>query len=104
LKKKEIINQKLLTYDLETRNIIKDGQEILIPKLACIYHPKQTKSFLTIDHNNDHEAIIINSLSSLLSVKWNNHHVGIHNFSKFDAVFIIRNILKLISYKNITIV
>jgi hypothetical protein len=103
LDKNAKINEKFLTYDLETRNSIIKGKEIIIPRLACIYHPKYEDSFWTIEYNNDHETIIKKSLEALFKKEWNNFHVGIHNFSKFDGVFIIKIILNIVSYKNVTI-
>ena len=79
-----------LTMDLETLN--KDGT--LIPYAISIYDGLDKTFFYLSDYDNlNHmmeEAII-----SLMQRKYNGYAVYLHNFSKFDGVFLLRHLSNL---------
>ena len=100
VKKKEKINLKILTYDLETKNIIINNKNLIIPQLACFFDGKVFNTFYVNNYNN-HNEIIIDSLNKMFISKYNNHTVYINNLSKFDGVFLLKNIIKIVGNENI---
>ena len=79
------ISKNFVTIDLETRKI--DG--ILTPYCVSIYEGKKAISFYLADFNNPDDMLKL-SLKYLMRPKYHNYKVYIHNFSFFDAIFLIR--------------
>jgi hypothetical protein len=84
------IKQNYITMDLETRAI----DNVMSVIAACIYDGNTCKSFYLTDFENSDE-LLKESLTYLLQRKYNGFRVYIHNFSKFDAVFILRIMAKM---------
>jgi hypothetical protein len=61
---------------------------------SCIYDGNTCKSFYLADFKNSDE-LLRESISYLLQRKYNGYRVYIHNFSKFDAVFMLRIMAKM---------
>jgi DNA polymerase type B, organellar and viral len=79
------ISKNFVTIDLETRKI--DG--ILTPYCVSIYEGKKVISFYLADFNNPDDMLKL-SLKYLMRPKYHNYKIYIHNFSFFDAIFLIR--------------
>lgn len=82
--------KKFVTMDLETRVI----DNIMIPYCVSIYDSHIKKSFYLTDYLNSKD-MLLDSLNYLLKPKYNKFRVFIHNFSNFDAIFLIRTMTTL---------
>src|SRR6266699_3330610 len=88
-KSNKLINN-FITLDIET--YIKDS--ILIPFCISIYDGKRTYSFFLSDFK-DSEDLILSSLKSILTRKYNGYNVYIHNMAKFDIIFLLKHLVEL---------
>lgn len=79
------IKNNIITLDLETRNI----NNVMHVISASIYDGSIIKSFYLTDFNNSDE-LIKQVILQLLQRKYNGYRVYIHNFSRFDAAFMLR--------------
>ncbi len=87
--KRSMKNSKnILTMDLETRTI----NEVMSSYCVSIYDGKTTKSFYLSDYSGDtaENDMLKASILYIMKRKYHNHRVYLHNFSKFDAVFLLR--------------
>lgn len=68
-------------------------------KLVCvsIFNGKLMKSFYLLDSISE-EAMLEASIKFLMVRKYKNYRISLHNFSYFDAVFLL-NILSYLSNK-----
>lgn len=78
-------SDKFITMDLETRTI--KGE--MIPFCVSLFDGVNLASFYLSDYNNSNE-MLISSVKYLMKSKYHNYKVYIHNFSHFDAIFLIR--------------
>nr|QWO71392.1 DNA polymerase [Arthromyces claviformis] len=78
-------SKKILTMDLETRTI----NGVMTSYCVSIYDGKTSKSFYLSDFNSETE-MLRKSILYLMKRKYNNYRVYLHNFSGFDAVFLLR--------------
>jgi len=78
------LKEKFITMDLETRVI----NEVMTSYCVSIYDGKVFKSFYLSDFENEKE-MLRESIKYLMRRKYHNHKVYLHNFSKFDAVFLL---------------
>lgn len=83
-------NKNFVTMDLETRVI----DEIMSSYCVSIYDGKMMKSFYLTDFSNERE-MLKSSIIYLMKRKYHNYRVYLHNFSKFDAIFLLRVITEL---------
>lgn len=88
---KPFLNNRFVTMDLETYN--KDG--ILTPYAICYYDGKKEKSFYLTDYK-DSKDMLTSCIKSLLTRKYNNYRIYLHNFSNFDGIFLF-NVLSMLS-------
>jgi len=88
-KSNKLINN-FITLDIET--YIKDS--ILIPFCISIYDGKRTYSFFLSDFK-DSKDLILSSLKSILTRKYNGYNVYIHNMAKFDIIFLLKHLVEL---------
>jgi len=84
LKLDNLPTNKIITMDLETRAI--DGY--MWPYCTAIYDGKDCKSFYQSNFK-DSRDMLENSIKYLMREKYNKHKVYLHNFSYFDAIFMI---------------
>src|SRR4029077_15478276 len=96
LPKKTRQNRKFITMDIETILI----NNIHIPYLLCWYDGHTTynyfiKSLLEKDLDNNILDMIKRLMKDLNIKKYDNYNVYFHNFSKFDAYFLIKQFSKL---------
>nr|BAM29340.1 dnapol [Lentinula edodes] len=83
--RKNYFNDKnFLTMDLETRTI--NGE--MTSYCVSIYDGKTFESFYLSDYSNEKE-MLRTSILYLMKRKYHNHKIYIHNFSGFDAVFLL---------------
>lgn len=78
-------SEKFITMDLETRTI--DG--IMSSYCVSIYNGKICNSFYLSDYPNEKDMLRA-SITYLMKRKYHNHRIYLHNFSKFDAIFLLR--------------
>jgi len=83
-KKDKYLSEKIITMDLETRII----DEIMSAYCVSIYDGKIIKSFYLDDFSNDKE-MLSNAIKFLMKRKYDGYKVYLHNFSKFDAIFLL---------------
>ena len=76
---------KVITMDLETYN---DGG-VLTPYCISLYDGKSFKFFYYSDYNSADE-LIRGAIKYLMQRRYNGYRVYMHNFSKFDGVFIVK--------------
>jgi hypothetical protein len=89
------ITKKFLTLDIETMMFKKsDTENKLIPYCISYYDGLKFKSFYLSDYK-DSDTMIIECLKSLMIRKYLGYKVYIHNFSKFDGIFLLKNIISL---------
>lgn len=96
IKKVKDINNKILTMDIETKlKSIDDGHNsIHSPYCFSIYDGTIAKSFFINDYDNK-ENMIIDSLKYLCQYNYDNHKVYLHNFAKFDNIFLFKTMVKM---------
>ena len=92
-------NDKIIAYDLETREAKVGDKSILEPYLACFISNKgEERSFYLADYNSS-EDMIKASLTALLRRKYDGFTVYVHNLSHFDANFILKYLAELAPLK-----
>lgn len=77
-------SKKFITMDLETRII----NEVMTSYCVSIYDGKIFKSFYLTDFSSEKE-MLRESLFYLMKRKYHNHRIYLHNFSRFDSVFLL---------------
>lgn len=85
------MQNKILTFDIETRTI----EGVMIPYCICYHDGKGTGTFWLTKFVSP-EAMVEAFIKMLLSEShYNNYIVYAHNFSKFDGVFILKHLIKI---------
>lgn len=93
------LDSKIITMDIETFN--NNGK--LIPYLISWYNEDHgAKSYFLTDFENNHETMIKTAITDLMKVKFNGYNVYLHNFAKFDSIFLL-NFLNKLGQINLTI-
>jgi|SRR5882672_552883 len=87
-------SEQIITMDLETKSIKKENRDVMIPVCISIYDRKEMKSFYISDFSNKDE-MLNSSISYLMKRKYSEHKVYLHNFSYFDAIFLMKNLSSL---------
>lgn len=99
------MSNKFITMDLETREITKTDlvtnkvKTIMEPICVSTYYEdsdgiERISSFYLNDYHNS-EHMLENAIDNLLISKLDGYKVYLHNFSNFDAIFLIRILSKL---------
>jgi DNA polymerase type B, organellar and viral len=86
----KILTNDFITLDIET--FIKNN--ILTVCCISIYDGKSKSSYFLSDFKNS-EELILTALKSILIRKYNGYNIYIHNFAKFDAIFLLKYLIKL---------
>ena len=86
-------SKKFITMDLETRTI----NEVMTSYCVSIYDGTNFKSFYLSDYSglNSESAMLKDSIQYLMKRKYNNHKIYLHNFSRFDAIFLMKTLTDL---------
>nr|YP_010991015.1 DNA polymerase [Pappia fissilis]WOX61288.1 DNA polymerase [Pappia fissilis] len=91
LKTSTTLNDKMITFDIETKLV--NNQHI--PYAVSIFiNDNLKKSFYLADFINPQE-MLKTALLSILIKKYKNYHIYMHNFAKFDGVFLLNILAKL---------
>lgn len=86
-----IITQNIICMNIET---YMDG-ETMIPYLICYYDGINSYYYGLWDYPNV-ESMILDCLSSILTRKYNNYKIYFHNMAKFDIIFLLKYLVKLV--------
>ena len=92
------LNQNFITMDLETlSNSININKEILELYLICFYDGKNKNSYLinNLEFAKLPKEIIYRSMKELCRRKYSNFNIYLHNFAKFDAIFLIKHLAQI---------
>jgi hypothetical protein len=76
--------------DIETKSI----NEKLVPYCVSVFDGKKAYSFYITDYNSSN-SMLRASIKFILKIKYNKHRVYLHNFSYFDGIFLMREIISL---------
>lgn len=87
--KDESMNNKILTLDIETKTV--DGK--MVP--VCISFYDGEKAWTRIINTSTWFDDMQKALKTIMSTKYNHHHIYIHNFAQFDALFMVDALSKL---------
>jgi hypothetical protein len=90
LKQLKTLNNKIITFDIET--YIKN--DIMIPYLIKWYDGEIEHSYFLSDFKSS-ELMIIQSIRDLMIKKHDNFQIYIHNLSKFDGIFLLKILANL---------
>nr|YP_009739393.1 DNA polymerase 2 [Tricholoma terreum]QIC20237.1 DNA polymerase 2 [Tricholoma terreum] len=90
IKKAKKFNNNIITMDLETRLI--DNKHS--PYCICIYDGIIIRSFFINNYINK-ENMIISAMKYLSIRKYNNYKIYLHNFAKFDNIFLFKTLANL---------
>lgn len=96
VKKNKSLTENFITMDLETKNI--NGN--LTPYCVSIYDGKKAYSFYITDYNSSSEMLKA-SVKFILKRKYNKHRVYLHNFSYFDGIFLMKEIISITGSNNV---
>ena len=89
------LNQNFITMDLETlSNKIDTNKEILELYLLCWYDGNKKVSYL-INPLEGAKEIIYRAMKDICKRKYNNFNIYLHNFAKFDAIFLINHLAQI---------
>src|SRR5918911_5780051 len=73
--------------DLETR---KGDNNNLYPYLLCWFDGNIKKSYFINDYNNNFDLLLNRVMTDLSIKKYDNYKIYLHNFSKFDGIFLLK--------------
>ena len=90
--KSKNLSNNFITLDIET--FVQDNT--LIPYLICFYDGKNTYSFGLWDYETV-EMMILDCLKSIFIRKYNGFNVYIHNMAKFDIIFLLKYLVKIVN-------
>ena len=82
---------KVITMDIETR----EENDQLIPYCISLYDGKSSYSFYLSDYGSVSD-MLESAIRSIMRRKYNGYRVYLHNFSRFDGVFLLK-VLALLS-------
>lgn len=85
------LNNKILTFDLETRTVNTKIQVIS----ACLWDGETNYSFYLTDYNMSPNLLINDLLMTILQPKYKGYSIFAHNLSGFDGIFLLKSIAQL---------
>lgn len=89
------LNQNFLTMDLETlSNSINNNKDILELYLLCWYDGSKKFSYL-INPLEGAKEIIYRAMKDICKRKYSGFNIYLHNFAKFDAIFLIKHLAQI---------
>ena len=83
------ITQNIITLDLETYSAVINNEGVLYILSCCIYDGNDKLSFYLSDYNSG-DDLLREAIKALMSNKYNNYKVYIHNLSRFDGIFLLK--------------
>jgi DNA polymerase elongation subunit (family B) len=84
------ITNKFLTFDIET--LIKDN--IHVPYCVCWFDGNNLNSYF-INKFIDRKEIITQAIKDIMTKKYDNYKIYIHNLSGFDGIFLLKILAEL---------
>lgn len=91
-------SEKILTLDLETKNI--NGK--LVPICMSFYDGEKPQSFIFKNHESWSEDMFNAFKENILIRKYDNYKIILHNFSNFDGIFMMDTLSRLGKIKPLT--
>ena len=89
------LKQNFLTMDLETlSNVININKDILELYLLCWYDGDKKCSYL-INSLEGPKELIYRAMKDICRRKYNYFNIYLHNFAKFDAIFLIKHLAQI---------
>jgi len=89
-------NNLFITMDIETiSQIVNNNNSILIPYLICWYDGKRDIKHSYLIENGNIKNTIYNIMRDICIRKYKNYKIYMHNFSKFDALFLIKYLVEI---------
>jgi hypothetical protein len=89
------LNEDFITMDIETIGIVKNKVETLSPYLLCWYDGKRNKSHSYFINGGNIKNIIYMAMKDICIRKYKGYKIYLHNFSKFDAIFLIKYLINI---------
>jgi hypothetical protein len=89
------LNEKFITMDLETIGISNTKGETLTPYLLCWYDGKRDKAHSYFIENGNIKNIIYSAMKDICIRKYKGYKIYLYNFSKFDAIFLIKYLVNI---------
>ena len=84
------LTEKFITMDIETRSI----NGVFYAYCVSIFDGENVSTFFLSEYNNPDE-LLESAILSIMKRKYNGYKVYLHNFSKFDGVFLLKILTKL---------
>ena len=82
--------------DIETiSQVVNNNNSILIPYLICWYDGKRDIKHSYLIENGNIKNTIYNIMRDICIRKYKNYRIYMHNFSKFDALFLIKYLVEI---------
>jgi len=89
-------NNLFITMDIETiSQVVNNNNSILIPYLICWYDGKRDIKHSYLIENGNIKNTISNIMRDICIRKYKNYKIYMHNFSKFDALFLIKYLVEI---------
>lgn len=88
--RKKVREDKFITMDIET----KSENGVMTPVAICIYNGIYSNKFYLTDYNNINH-MLKTAIKTILQPKYHNYKVYLHNFSNFDAYYLLSIISSL---------
>ncbi len=89
------LNEMFITMDLETISINKDIGETLTPYLLSWYDGKRDKSHSYFINGGNIKNMIYSAMKDICIRKYKGYKIYLHNFSKFDGIFLIKYLITI---------
>jgi hypothetical protein len=89
------LNKKFLTMDIETFGVNIDNIKTLTPYLLCWYDGKRDKKHSYFIENGNIKNIIYQAMKDICIRKYKGYKIYLQNFSKFDAIFLIKYLVNI---------
>lgn len=93
IKKKSLssdLNESFITMDLETISTVIGKGETLSPYLISWYDGKRRKNHSYFISDGDVKGTVVRVMKDICIRKYKGYKIYLHNFSKFDAMFLIK--------------
>ena len=91
IKTQKNLNEKIITMDLETRNL----NSQYVSYLISWYDGINNYSYFITDYNNNVDLMIRNAILDLYNRKYDNYKVYLHNLANFDGIFLLKILSKI---------
>jgi hypothetical protein len=87
--------ENFISMDLETYSETSGDSSILTPYLLSWYDGKRNKAYSYFNSKGNIEDLIYRAMSDICIRKYRGYKIYFHNFSKFDAIFLIKYLITI---------